>query len=453
MAGNIDQLVEEQRAAIARNDLELFLCRMRDLFYQFGTSHVLQGRHIASSIFDDLCHAAGQRSGFELRGAYKQAKRQAHDVIVLTETVVQGGHAELIKDIVRTSDIPVMLVVTNINGRAEPVVESILNEENILDVVIADDAPLLEKLRTVQTAISNPDAKRIFLAAHGYDAVAISAITPEISARTYYLHHCDHYPALGCYLPGVNHLDLHNLGFNRCRHENNISNNRYLCLTSINQAFAPTKKKFASPCFTSATCGGIHKIQSIPYYVEYKDVALKILKRHNGVHYHMGKLPQEFVDDMARSLEQIGLNKDQFCHLGEIPNLAQILIALEVDLYIPTLPQSGGKALIDVMSAGVPILLHQNARDRLWSSIDLVYPEALSWKNLGELDQLLDRFDADCWAAQARASRSYFERFHSKTMFVEQLREGGIERESGGIPALKTYRPDVGHYLRFAGFG
>ena len=193
-------------------------------------------------------------------------------------------------------------------------------------------------------------------------------------------------------------------------------------------------------------------MSSLPYHIAYKHVVLAVLQRRQGVHFHIGHLNDEQLREIFRLLEEHGIAQDQFCYLGPTVGLAHVLTQLDVDVYLPTLPQSGGKALVDAMAAGVPVILHQNARDRQWSSIDLVYPEAPSWTDLAELDRVLNQFDQQFWETQCAASRAYFDRYHAGALFEQQLAQGGATGDSADIPPLKRHAPEIGAALRLAGF-
>lgn len=447
----IEKFFHGQRAALKKNDIENFLCGMIDFYRELCVSQSMQGRHIASREFDEMCQEVGQLTAFELLRKITTLPEIPHHVILITELYCLGGHVEIVRDIVRSSDLPILLVASNINDRKKPVLQSILEEENVLGLINADESTHLDKLRTVQAALANSQLDTIFMLTHGYDAVAVAAITSDIGKNVMFFHHCDHYPALGCYLQGARHIDLHNVGYLRCRNEFNMQNNRYMCLSSMNLK-SRRSDCFANPCLKTASCGGLHKILNTSYHLSYKEIVLHILQSYKGVHFHVGHLHDDYLRGFYNSLEHYGLSDEQFIYLGEVPNLSEVLTQLEIDFYLPTLPQSGGKAIIDTMAAGIPILAHQNARDRLWGSIDLIYPSAPTWATLVELDQVLRQADEVYWRNQARDSRAYFDRFHSETMFLDQLRQGGVDMVSGDIPDLKPYKPEVAYSLLYAGF-
>ncbi|MEY4593869.1 MAG: hypothetical protein RIQ47_279, partial [Bacteroidota bacterium] len=176
------------------------------------------------------------------------------------------------------------------------------------------------------------------------------------------------------------------------------------------------------------------------------------LKHHECVYFHIGILNEEFLTELHGAMAYHGLASERFIYLGEVPNLPEALVQLEIDFYVPTLPQSGGKSVIDAMAAGIPVLAHQNARDRIWGSIDMIYPSALTWRTLNELDQIFNNVDESLWINQAKDSRDYFDRFHNELLFLSQLRQGGVDFGSEYIPDLKKYKPEIAYSLLYSGY-
>jgi hypothetical protein len=448
---DIRHFLHNQRAALKRVDLEKFLSDMICFFRELSTSKVLQGSYLPSREFDAMCQAAGQLSAFELLCTSDDMPDGHHDIILVTELFCMGGHAELVRDIIRQSKVPILLVATNINGRKDPVLEAFFDEANILSIIEIEESSLTNKLRRLQSLLTNPNVGKVCILTHAYDAVAISAIESNKKSALFF-HHCDHTPSLGCYLDGVHHIDLHNIGFLRCRHELSLQDNRYLCMTSMNLKSPRDNWNFSDPCLKTASCGGMHKISAMPYHIKYSDVVLHVLKKYGGTHFHIGFLDKSFLEEIYSLMAQNGLQEDQFVYIGEAPNLPDILTQLEVDLYLPTLPLSGGKAVIDVMCAGIPILVHQHACDRLLCSLDLIYPTALTWSTIDEFDRALEQFNQAFWLNQARESRAYFERYHSPALFVDHLEKHGVSVDSGDVPEMKLYQPEIAQKLAYAGF-
>lgn len=102
--------------------------------------------------------------------------------------------------------------------------------------------------------------------------------------------------------------------------------------------------------------------------------------------------------------------------------------------------------MIDAMSVGVPVLVHENAIDRMCGSRDLVYPEALSWRSLTELATIIETFDAETWREQTAHATRYFQQNHAPECFRNQL---SLNDMSPAVPALKPYRPDADMQIKY----
>jgi hypothetical protein len=429
---------------LVRNDrLEPALRGLTDLFAALGTDMSLAGRPFPFPQFDAACAAIGAASAFEL---FRAAPGPAtpHDLVLLTEAFVQGGHAEIIGDLATWSERPLRLVATNLNDRKSPILPELARHPRVADTTVCDAPDLLGRLRSVQAAVANPAAQRVLVLCHGNDAVAIAGCAAA-GKTVLFFHHCDHAPCLGCFMPDAEHVDLHNLAFHACRDQLGLDP-AYLCLTSRDGPPRAAGRP-GDPVFKSVSCGQEHKLQRLAYPLTYRDVVVRLVTAHHGVHFHVGPLSDTFIAAIAGALEQAGLPRDAFVPVGHVGGFREIVAALEADLYLPTLPQAGGKALIDAMAAGVPILVHENAIDRLWGGRDLVYPEAPGWTGLDGLDTALARFaDGDYWRTQAAASRAYYERHHANALFAAMLRANGRLARSCP-PPLKPYRPGLGERM------
>ncbi len=417
---------------------------MVELFARLGADVSLSGRPFPFPQFDAICAAIGAASAYELFTA-SPGPSEAHDVVLVTEAFVQGGHVGIIDDIATWSERKLHLVVTNLHNRKAPLLAELERLDGIADMTMCDQPDLLGRLRAVQAAVATPAAKRVLVLCHGNDAVAIAGCTAAQNKPVLFFHHCDHTPCLGCFMAGAEHVDLHNLAFRDCRDQLGLDP-AYLCLTSHDDPpRAPGRP--GDPVFKSVTCGPEHKLQSLAYPLTYGDLVVRLIATHGGVHFHVGPLSDQRILTIHEALEQAGLSRDAFVPVGHVGGFRDILAALEADLYVPTLPQAGGKALIDAMAAGIPILVHENAIDRLWGGRDLVYPEAPAWSSYDTLDAKVRRFAyPGYWQAQAAASRAYYERHHSNALFEAMLRANGRLPDCCP-PPLKPYRPGIGERI------
>ncbi|MCC3245032.1 hypothetical protein LG047_06800 [Methylocystis sp. WRRC1] len=443
---SISGQIEKIKKIVGLGHLNSALNELSAVFLTLQNSPSLLGRSLNIPAFDHLCQDIGEASCYALFGASCKPVPEPHDVILITNLNCHGGHGEIVKDIAALNDLPVLVVATNLHELKIPILGDYLTDPNILGIEIAEGKTALDRLRDIQQRLVRPSVRRIFMLHHGHDAIANAAATRDLSAPVYFLHHCDHTPALGCHLENVVHVDLHNLSYHRCRHDDGIASNRYLCLTARGgKVRAPAR--FASPFFKTASCGGEHKIHSPSYPIGYADLVVEILRIGQGRHHHIGPLSKGLIATVQRKLADANIDPAHFIHVGSAPQLADILHCLEIDLYFPTMPQGGGKGIIEAMSAGVPVLIHENGADRLWSGRDLAYPEALSWRTLKDLNSLIGGFDEVSWKYQSEAARRYFSLYHAPAKFAEMLI---LAKDEPILPPLKPYRPDPDIRLQYA---
>jgi hypothetical protein len=428
-------------AMVRRGQLEAALHQLVGLFRDLEADLRFAGTSFPFPMYDEICTLIGHSSAFELLAPNYSPVKDDHDIVLITEANAQGGHLEIIRDIADANDRKLFIVATNLYNRSRDVVlPALAKHSRVLNVVTLDQPDLVSRLRYLQSMIANPAAQRVLILCHGHDAVTISAAAPVRCKPVLFFHHCDHTPSLGCYMPDAAHIDLHNLAYEQCRSDLGLDS-CYICMTSREGRSSSEPRTYAKPMFKSISCGGEHKVTNLAYPIGYSDLVVELIRGRRGTHFHVGKISAGFIEMVHQALDQAGLPRDSFIYVGHVSGFREIIEALEIDLYVPTLPQAGGKALIDAMSAGVPILIHENAIGRLWGGRDLAYPEAPHWNCLEALTECLRQFDDHTyWRDQVQASRRYFDRYHSNALFKKMLLANG-RLEGCAPPALKPYRP------------
>jgi GT2 family glycosyltransferase len=119
------------------------------------------------------------------------------------------------------------------------------------------------------------------------------------------------------------------------------------------------------------------------------------------------------------------------------------MIAHRVDLYVSSFPLGGGRAAVEVMGSGTPMVMHQGYASRFHGGADLAYPEALCWGTPGELHHHLQALTAESLAEQAANARRYYERYYTSDKLSQELTR--IDEETPGLrpEPLRAYRPDA----------
>ena len=108
--------------------------------------------------------------------------------------------------------------------------------------------------------------------------------------------------------------------------------------------------------------------------------------------------------------------------MGSVQSVSQALVDHQVDVYITSAPEGGGKALIEALSAKIAVLVYVNEyNDRL---VDRYHKDNLpsvfkTWSNVDQLCMILNNLDVGLQAAKCL---EFYEANHSLDAFTAGLR-------------------------------
>ncbi|MBS0250158.1 MAG: hypothetical protein JSR78_03740 [Proteobacteria bacterium] len=169
---------------------------------------------------------------------------------------------------------------------------------------------------------------------------------------------------------------------------------------------------------TTATSGSWPKFDTsylkapVPYQYAYADILPSIMRITGGRHYHVGPLREGLAARIEDGLTAAGIDRERFVNIPWVDDVGAELVAKEVDLYIGSFPLAGGKAAIEVMAAGVPLLLHSNYVTPFFTDINEVYPGVLVWRRPDELQRVLSDVTPELLSEHAVRARSFYENYH-----------------------------------------
>jgi hypothetical protein len=112
---------------------------------------------------------------------------------------------------------------------------------------------------------------------------------------------------------------------------------------------------------------------------------------------------------------------DRFQHIEYVPNLRTALLDLKVDAYLVSFPVGGGRALIEAMSAGVPVVGHVHHHNNVLGGTDLLPEISPAWSSVPELLSHLRSLEQNNLAALSAASRMRYETFHHPRLLAMGL--------------------------------
>ena len=279
----------------------------------------------------------------------------------------------------------------------------------------------LSRLQWLQKRLMELRGKDVYLFNHHEDSVAIAAMTATAASTVHFYHHGDHHLCLGVHLLGTNHIDFHAFGFHHCRYELKVDNNRYLPLVAEDFGVRSTDRPFRlNGLLTTCTAAGWNKL-GIPHSVRYLDVVPLLLATTGGRHIHIGSLPRLVRWRIRQTMRKLGVDQSSFVYIPRVLSVWQALHQHNVDLYISSFPLTGGRTMVEVMGAGIPIAVHDHPTSRFLGGMDMAYPAAFCWRKAEELLVFARDVTSTQLKEHSVESRRHYMRYHSPALLEAAL--------------------------------
>jgi hypothetical protein len=281
--------------------------------------------------------------------------------IIVTRVFDVGGHSKVAADIARLIGVERSVMI-------QTDVENELKQEHLLALRRAPVARRLRaemflaarslsgKILELYNVLAAIRPTRIFLLSHHFDMVAPIALWPFRSVVEY-LHHADHLPTLGATLAWSAHVDLTWRCHGVCRQAG--LNPIYAGMTV--EASPPAKGATSDQTKAKppgrlriATCGHVHKYRGFGHArYRWADYVVAALRLPSAELIHFGYADDALQQEVLGAIAQAGLDPAAYVFAGATPNLAADLRAYEVDAYLCSYPESGGKTNLEAMSVGL----------------------------------------------------------------------------------------------------
>jgi hypothetical protein len=428
MAGktSVSDLVSRSERALELGDTNTALRLVHDFVERIVTEPLCAAQVFASRALDQLCQRIGQKNVSKLRLAETNPtstqKNRTVAVYLASRLQRSGGHSRLIRDFIRAQpDIDHLIISTEVGGPSDKAYFSeLFSDIGSVQCVYAPKGNFEARLIWVQSTLIATQPVHIYLFNHHQDSVAVAACVPELKLSGSFCHHGDHHLCLGVHLDHFSHIDFHPMGFHYCRDELEIDN-RYLPLTFEDKGLLPVDTSFRRDRkLTTATVARSNKVE-IPYYVSYVDSIPRILKATGGRHVHIGNLTPWALRRIYKLMRREEIPLDRFVYIDWTASVWKTLQTQHVDVYIASFPYGAGLTLIEVMGAGIPVIMHRHMFSRVLSSLELAYPEAFSWNELEQLLVHLCSLRPEKLEQEKKLARSQYEKFHQQTSLHEYL--------------------------------
>lgn len=419
---------EKVRSVAKQGCLDEALRAVAQLVGQVMERESSWGHVFSSPELDAVCQELGRQSAV----IPDKAIDQDQAVFLVTAVADLGGHTRVLLDLARADPgKKITVLVSNVmHGLTEQTVKEVLRKlDPFVQVELSPHTEMDNTLQWLQDRLRLLRPARTYILQHPFDSTVVAAVQPELVDKLFYYHNCDHNLALGVHIPHAIHVDFNGKGYHHCQTILGVRNNVYWPLV----ADAPTSRTraqfMASGKITTATSGGLPKfdksylLEQVPYRYNYVALLPRIMKASGGEHHHIGPLPYHVLTAINEQLKCNGIATEKFVHTPWVEDVASELVRRDVDLYVGSFPLGGGRATIEVMGAGIPLLLHENYVSVFFTDIAEVYPEALKWRDAEELVSVISGITRDLLLDHSLRARAFYETRHQPIHLKNALRE------------------------------
>ncbi|WP_209508308.1 glycosyltransferase [Ruegeria sp. HKCCSP335] len=378
-------------------------------------------RVLGSEELDALCQDIAEEIKCSVP---RDAADRSGTVIIASELSRAGGHEQVMADIVNLNlfDSPVTILLTDCFDRADAAIAEEFAAFNQVEVTTVQGVDSAARLDSVCKYLCDKAPENLLLFFHHQDTIGFCAALAAGIPNTIFVHHADHHLSLGVTCKQFRHVDLANMAFENCRHDFGITDNIYWPLILRNDVGVQNREFNKNHCWRSCSVGRADKFAANGYAFDYASLLPKILKATGGTHVHIGPLSTNLSSSIEKSFVENGVPLDRVKFISYAPSVAQALIDENVDVFLGSFPTGGGKSTIEAMAAGIPLLMHQNYRHRMFCGADVAYPGALTWQTEEELFEVLAGLSPEILSDHASRSRACFERNHSSDALVSAIK-------------------------------
>lgn len=351
-------------------------------------------------------------------------------LIIGSQFFAVGGHSRVAKNFARLAPRNVV-VVTDPFDQQTPAekreMQDFFAPIPVLFLPAGDLAFKADFLRTLILQLQ-PDYTSVFN--HHVDPLPIAAVAAAPVPRKIFFHHCDYRPSLGASLSSFVHVDINaEMGKLCSGHCTGAVQVLDLHDAQVAEPARLARLVAGRPLNTvSAGSAGKYTFAPEPSPLSYPHVVAALLGANDGVHHHFGTLPEQHQAVIAAMLTHVGIHPGRFVYHGNVPSVQQALGAIENPVYVPSFPVGGALVLVEVLSAGVPVLLNANVvpsatYDFLNASHVSMMPEHyLTFGAVTDIAPALQALGAG-YARYAESSNAGFTQRHAQASFL-----AGLER-------------------------
>jgi hypothetical protein len=406
---DIDKQVE---ALTARQDYEAALMQIangvHNTFLKPGVAHYALYYPQFDRQIERMADVLHERMGPIEAGA------SGTDLIIATELYQIGGHSKVVEDLARGATSPVV-VLTDLFGtyEREPQQFDWIRERlGHATLIKLPAGALWEKCGTLAALTRSLRPRSISYLSHHQDPIPYVATLRYEEARRIFFHHCDHNPSLGASLGGVRHVDLSGALQTTC--SAHLQRQVDLLPMHVQDRGKKRFSRVKGRAFSVVTSGRAGK------FTRHGEMALHrwvraALQAVDGQFFHIGPLPEGWVQEIRDHLAEQGIDPTRFVYLGLVTSLWSTLLQIDAAFYLGSAPVAGGRAAIEAQGAGYPVLFFTGfTSGPLVENYSLFADRSLGWHDPDSLAQLLTKVAPRHAQLSKDARRYYVEHFSHK---------------------------------------
>jgi hypothetical protein len=399
-------------AFLERGDMEMFLKRLAELTGKL-LSEPLRGRALFIPELDELARKAS------LVVAPHHNSPTNPKLLVCVATIVSptGGHTRIIEDIAATlPDYRHVLVITGMH-KSHPTLASLQPrfDELSLNVHVLQSLSWAEKARELSSLIAALGPQAVLLLAHQDDSIAYVGVAGHGAPRVLFLHHADHQPSLGACRFDYTHVDLTPACHRLCASQTRLR----AALLNLTVKDIGTVQLMERHPIIGVTCGSSHKYVGSSEF-SYAQLLAALLSGGVDRILHIGDMPPSQKDQICAYIAAGGQDASRVVFLGDSPSLAAKLVEISPDFYLTSHPIGGGRATVEALSVGLPILWVCPPSTLPLLGADMTFNTSVLVSALEQIPAAIHQLETEK-STLAKRSREIYEKHYSPSAFRERL--------------------------------
>lgn len=230
---------------------------------------------------------------------------------------------------------------------------------------------MVEKIIELYMLLAAIRPSRIILIQNHMDPVAVAAAWPFRDVVDF-IHHADHQPTLGATLRFSAHVDLTYAAHRACQHAG--LDPIWAGMMVPSAATPPPRDHTPGKPLRIATCAAKHKylLPAAHRWSDFAAAALTAAPQSQIV--HIGAIDEQLVQSIHGPLAAGGIDPARYRFAGAVDDLREALVREEVDVYLGSYPDSGGRATLEALAAGLAPVVPVPAEAGPLLQFDLALP-------------------------------------------------------------------------------